>query len=166
MTKKPKVIAYKRKREGKTNYKRRLHLLMGRKPRLVVRPTLKNMIAQLVDFDTKGDKVLVTVHSSSLTKLGWKAGKGNVPAAYLCGYLLGLKGQKAGIKEAVLDIGWKSSTKGNRIYACLKGALDAGLKVNHDKEILPSEDRLKGKHIAEEIASQVESVKKAMVGEK
>ena len=166
MKKKPKVIAYKRKREGRTNYKKRLSLLMGGKPRLVVRPTLKNIIVQLVDFDPKGDKVLVTVHSNILSKFGWRASKGNVPAAYLCGYLLGLKGQKAGIKEAILDMGWKSSTKGNRIYACLKGALDAGLQINHDNEVLPSEDRLKGKHIAEELASQVESVKKAMAGEK
>ena len=40
-------------------------------------------------------------------------------------------------------------TKGNKIYACLKGVLDAGLNVPHSIEILPPEDRLSGKHIEE-----------------
>jgi large subunit ribosomal protein L18 len=33
------------------------------------------------------------------------------------------------------------------VYAALKGALDAGLKVPHSPDILPSEERIKGKHI-------------------
>ena len=166
MNKKPKVVALRRTREGKTNYKKRLKLLLAGKPRLVIRPTLKNIIVQLVGFEPKGDKILVGVHSAQLSKYGWKAGAGNIPAAYLSGYLLGLKSQKLGIKEAVLDMGWKISSKGNKIYACLKGALDGGLKINHDQEVLPSEERLKGKHINEELASAVESIKKAMESEK
>ena len=102
MNKKPKVVALRRQREGKTNYKKRLRLLVAEKPRLVIRPTLKNIIIQLVQFEPKGDKILVGFHSSKLEKYGWKAGKGNLPAAYLSGHLIGLRALKAGIKEAIL----------------------------------------------------------------
>jgi hypothetical protein len=33
------------------------------------------------------------------------------------------------------------------LYAALKGAIDAGLKIPYNEEILPSEDRIKGEHI-------------------
>jgi len=52
-----------------------------------------------------------------------------------------------GIKDAVLDIGLKDSTKGSRIFACLKGTVDAKLNVPCSKEVFPSEDRIKGEHI-------------------
>lgn len=166
MRKKPKTIPYRRKREGKTNYRQRLKLLKMGKPRLVIRPSLKNITVQLVEFEPKGDKVLLCIYSSKLNKLGWKGATGNIPAAYLCGYWLGLEAQKKAIKEAVLDMGWKASTKGNRVYACLKGALDSGLKVNHSKDILPAEERIKGQHINEETTKMFEKIKKTMEGEK
>ena len=39
--------------------------------------------------------------------------------------------------------------KGSSIYAALKGILDAGINLPYNKEILPSEDRIKGKHISD-----------------
>jgi len=36
MRKKPISVPYRRKREGKTNYKKRLKLLLSNKPRLVI----------------------------------------------------------------------------------------------------------------------------------
>jgi large subunit ribosomal protein L18 len=139
-------IPYKRKRTGKTNYRKRLALLKGRKSRLVVRVTNKNVISQLVDFDKKGDRVLAQVNSRELLKHGWKFSRKNLPAAYLTGFLLGKKAS-AKVKEAVLDSGLHTSVKGSRVYACLKGVLDAGINVPHDPEILPTPERLSGKHI-------------------
>jgi large subunit ribosomal protein L18 len=52
-----------------------------------------------------------------------------------------------GMKEAVLDIGMQKSIKGCRLFAALKGVVDAGVEVPHSDDILPSEDRLTGKHI-------------------
>jgi len=54
-----------------------------------------------------------------------------------------------GLKEAVLDIGLQSPTKGARVFAALKGVLDAGVSIPHNKEKLPEEERLSGQHIAD-----------------
>ena len=78
-----KVIQYRRKREGRTDYKKRLKMLISGIPRLVVRRTNKNIIVQVVDYSADGDKVIVTTNSSELSKLGWKHATGNIPAAYL-----------------------------------------------------------------------------------
>lgn len=145
---KKKPVAFRRKREGKTNYHKKLKTLSGRKIRLVVRPSLKGLTIQLISFQSGGDKVIYGMDISALKKLGWKGDGGNVSAAYLLGYLLGKKMVKK-IPEAILDTGLFSLTKGNRVYACLKGVLDAGLNIPHSAEILPPEDRLSGKHIEE-----------------
>jgi len=145
--KKPKTIHYKRKRQGKTNYRKRLRLLLAKKPRFIIRTTNQKTITQIIDFKTTGDIILVGVDSSALKKYGWNFSFKNIPAAYLTGYLIGKKALQKNIKETVLDIGFKPPIRGNKIYACLKGALDAGLNVFHSEEILPSEERISGKHI-------------------
>ena len=65
VSRKPRTVPYRRKRENKTNYLKRLKLLISRKGRLVVRFTNKRVLAQLVEFTSKGDKVLVGVDSST-----------------------------------------------------------------------------------------------------
>lgn len=141
-------MQFKRRREGRTDYANRLKLLYSSKLRLVVRRSLKYMKVQIVDFDKIGDKTLATASSEELKKIGWKFSCDNLPAAYLTGLLVGKKAVKAGIKEVILDSGLYSSTKGNRIYAVVKGAIDAGLKIPVSEDILPSEERIKGYHIA------------------
>ena len=153
-------IHFRRRREGKTNYKKRLKLLLSEKPRLVYRKTLKYIIGQIINFDKKGDVTLVGITSKILKKYGWKFACDNTPASYLTGYLLGKMALSRGIKEAVLDIGLYTSTKGGRMYAFAKGAIDAGLNVPCNEEMFPSEDRIKGLHISEEVAKNFEEVKK------
>ncbi|MCX8190775.1 MAG: 50S ribosomal protein L18 [Candidatus Aenigmarchaeota archaeon] len=155
-------IHYKRRREGKTNYRHRLKLILSKKPRLVFRKTLKYIIGQIIEFDKKGDKTLVGVTSKILRKFGWKFVCDNTPASYLTGYLLSKMALKNGIKEAVFDMGLYTSKKGCRAYAFLKGALDAGLKVPFNESILPSEERIKGLHINENVAKNFEEVKNAI----
>ncbi|MGC8998081.1 MAG: 50S ribosomal protein L18 [Candidatus Bathyarchaeia archaeon] len=143
-------VPYRRRREGKTDYRKRKALILSRKPRLVVRGSLKNIIVQIIAAKPHGDEVLVSAHSRELLKnYGWKAPRGNLPAAYLTGLLCGLKAKAKGIKEAVLDIGLHSPTKGARVFAALKGVLDAGLNVPHGEEKLPDEKRIQGVHIAQ-----------------
>ncbi len=156
----------KRRREGKTNYRKRLKLLLSKKPRLVVRKSLKYIRAQIMEFDKRGDKTLAFAFSKELKKFGWKHSFKNLCASYLTGLLIGKRALEKGIKEAVLDIGLHPSTKGSRIYACVKGALDAGLKVNVSEEVLPSEERIKGLHIGEDLKDEVERIKKEIMGEK
>jgi len=140
-------IPFRRKREGKTHYGKRLRLIASGKPRFVVRKTNKNIIVQLVQFNPEGDKVLASAHTNELKKHGWKLAKRNLPAAYLVGLLCGAKAKKSNIADAVLDIGLHPAIKGSLIYAALKGAVDAGLNIPHSENVFPSEDRLKGKHI-------------------
>jgi len=141
------TVYFRRKRKGFTNYRKRIKILTSNKPRLVVRKSLKNIQANIVEYSKKGDIVKVAFHSSGLRKLGWNCGTGNIPAAYLVGLMLGTKAKAANFSEAIFDIGINKSVKGSRIYAVLAGALDAGLKVPHGENILPSKDRLSGKHI-------------------
>ncbi len=141
-------LAFKRRREGKTDYRARLNLIGLDKSRLVVRITNQHTIAQIINVKVDGDETVVSAHSNELKKMGWLGNGKNTSAAYLTGFLLGKKALKAGITAAVLDIGLKSSTRGARIFATLKGAVDAGLNVPHGDVILPPEDRLRGEHVA------------------
>ncbi len=168
MKKKKETIQFRRKRERKTNYKKRLKILLAQKPRLVVRPSLKNITAQIIEYHPKGDITVVNAGSEELEKLGWKFNKGNVPSAYLTGLLIGQKAKEKDIKEAVLDTGLCSLTKGSRIFACLKGAIDAGLNIPCSEDIFPEESRIKGEHIAsfrkiENFSKEFESIKNKIV---
>jgi len=155
-------VAFRRRREGRTDYRSRQRLLRGGFPRAVVRTSLRHSSVQIVEFDTKGDKVIATAHSSELTKLGWNKSTGNTPAAYLTGYLAGMRAKAKGVEEAVLDIGLREPVKGAACFAVLKGLLDAGIEVPHGEDILPSEDRIKGKHISPDMDKLVEDVKNKM----
>ncbi|WP_456368966.1 50S ribosomal protein L18 [Geoglobus sp.] len=141
-------VPYRRRREGKTNYRKRLKLLLSRKPRLVVRITNRRVIAQIVEYHPDGDRTLVFADSKELERFGWKGDLNNTPAAYLTGLLIGKKAREAGIEEAILDIGLRTPSRGARIFAVLKGAVEAGLDVPHSEEILPDESRVRGEHIA------------------
>jgi large subunit ribosomal protein L18 len=143
-------VPYRRHREGKTDYRKRLKFLLSGKPRFVVRRSLSNFVAQVIEYAPEGDRVIVTVHSKKLyKKFGWKAHRGNLPTAYLTGLVCGFKALSKGIEECILDIGRQRATKGNSLFAALKGAIDAGLKIPYSEDILPSEERIKGVHIAE-----------------
>lgn len=142
-------VQLRRRREGKTDYKARKALVISGKPRLVVRNTLKNVIAQIIVAKPHGDEVLVSAHSRELKKYEWKAHAGNLPSAYLTGLLCGLKAKAQGVKEVILDIGLHSPSKGARVFAMLKGVLDAGVHVPHSEEKLPDEKRIEGEHIAQ-----------------
>jgi large subunit ribosomal protein L18 len=141
------IMPHRRRREQRTDYKQRLRLLKSGMPRFVVRASGSSITCQIISHDPKGDKTLASATSLELKKHGWKGNAGNIPAAYLTGYLCGHKA-KGKVKEAILDMGLHISVHGSRIYACLKGAIDSGLKIPHSEGVFPSEERIKGTHIA------------------
>lgn len=141
-------VQNRRRREGRTNYRKRLKLLMSKKVRFVVRITNQRIIAQMISYSPNGDRVLVNLSSEKLREFGWKGDLNNTPAAYLTGLLTGKMALKLGIKEAILDIGLRSPVKGSRVFAALRGAIEAGLEIPHDEEILPDDSRIHGEHIA------------------
>jgi len=155
-----KVVPFRRRREGKTNYAKRVNLLKSQIPRLIVRPSLQNMNVQIATYNARGDKMVAGTSSQSLKRLGWTVHKGNTPAAYLTGYRLGKIAKKKGITNAILDSGLRTPSKGSRIYACVKGVIDAGVIVPISEEVLPSEERIQGLHIQEKMAQLFHSVKK------
>ena len=141
------TVQFRRKREGLTNYRKRLKMLVSNKPRLVVRTSLKNIQAAIVKYDKKGDVVKVSSHSSNLKKFGWVYDTGNLPTAYLVGLLIGKRAKNAKLDDAILDAGINKPVKGSRVYAVLAGALDTGLKIPHNKENLPMKERVMGNHV-------------------
>ena len=150
-------VPFRRRREGKTNYRSRKALVLSRLPRLTVRGTLKHMTAQIIEAKTTGDKVIVSARSRELKKTyGWQGGCGNTPAAYLTGLLCGYRATAHKVKKAVLDIGLHSPSRGARVFATLKGALDAGITVPHKEDVLPDETRIRGQHVAD-YANQLSS---------
>jgi large subunit ribosomal protein L18 len=142
-------VAFRRRREGKTDYNARIKLVDLDKSRLVVRISNANVIAQIINIGKNGDETIVSAHSKELQKMGWLGGTSNSSAAYLTAYLCGKKALAAGVEEAVFDIGLKPSIKGSKVFAALKGATDAGLYVPHGESVIPSDDRISGENISE-----------------
>lgn len=130
-------------RKTKTDYRRRLKLLKSHLDRLVIRKTDHYIIGQIIRYDEKGDKTLVSVNSKELLNFGWDLGLKNIPAAYLTGYLIA---KKSDIKEAVVDKGNRILHNGSFILYFEKGAIDAGMDL-HAGELKLDEDRMLGKHI-------------------
>jgi len=154
-------VAFRRRRQGKTDYQLRRGLVVSGLPRFVVRGSLRNIGVQIVKAEVNGDRILASAHSSELSKkYGWLGSTGNLASAYLTGLLCGFKAVHIGVKEAVLDIGLHYPSKSSRVFAALKGGLDAGVTIPFEKEKLPDEKRLAGQHIVE-YAKQLSPVPEA-----
>ncbi|MBI2665146.1 50S ribosomal protein L18 [Candidatus Woesearchaeota archaeon] len=154
-SKKPRTVEYRRRREQKTDYQKRLKLLFFGKPRLVVRMTNQKLIAQLVEFKEAGDVVITGADSFALKEKGWTHSFKNIPACYLFGLLIGKKGLEKKVDEAVLDTGMVTPHKKGKLYAFLKGVLDSGMKIPHGaSEIFPEEKALTGVNITDYFKSK------------
>ncbi len=148
----------RRLREEKTNYRKRKHLLMGRRDYITVQISSQNTLVQIHKPEMQGDKVLASAHSRYLLGKGWKGSRKNIPAAYLTGYLAGKKALGKGVKAAVLYSGTRKYTQ--RMAAALKGVIDAGLEVPADSETFPNEERISGKHL--KVQNEISKVKSAI----
>ncbi len=142
-------VAFRRRREGRTDYQARYRLVLSKETRAVVRKSLKNITIQFVVSKLEGDITLSYTKSTDLIKYGWEYNRGNTPAAYLTGFLAGCRAIKKGIKRAILDLGPQSTVHGGRLFATLKGLVDAGMEIPHNPAVFPSPDRIKGEVIAE-----------------
>jgi large subunit ribosomal protein L5e len=160
-------VKFRRRRQGKTDYRARKRLIMQYKNkystpryRLVVRFSNKDIIVQVTFAKLTGDIVLASATSRELRRYGLKVGFTNYASAYTTGLLLGrrllsrlgladkYKGQEQVTGEdytvkvndegprpfkALLDVGLSRTSTGARIFAVLKGALDAGLNIPHSE---------------------------------
>ncbi|MCS7126718.1 MAG: 50S ribosomal protein L18 [Aigarchaeota archaeon] len=142
-----KRVPPRRRREGLTDYRARLKLVKSGLPRLVIRKSNRYIQVQIVKSKAGGDETLLTVTSKHLLKYGWRAGTKNLSAAYLTGLLTGVLAKKKNIEKAIVDIGLYTPIKGSRIFAVVKGVIDAGVEVPVSEEKLPEDERIKGEHI-------------------
>ena len=158
----------RRRQENKTDYAKRIKLLKGELPRIVVRKTNKYIIVQYVTSKEAQDKILAGVSSKVLLDYGWpKEAKGSlksIPAAYLTGYLFGKKISPQGKeKNPIMDFGIIRNLHKTKIYAVVKGLIDAGVQIKYKKNIFPDENRIKGEHMKNKI--NVEAIKSKIIKE-
>ncbi|MEM4348134.1 MAG: 50S ribosomal protein L18 [Candidatus Anstonellaceae archaeon] len=140
-------VAFRRRRLNLTNYAKRLALIKGGRPRMVVRKSSRNVTVQFIDFSPQGDKVICSAEGRELLEFGWVP-HCNSPTAYLVGLLAGKRAKKAGVENFNLDIGMQTPSKGAVVFAALQGALDAGLSTNYPEKMI-DDARIKGEQIAE-----------------
>jgi len=160
-------VKFKRRREGKTDYRARKRLTAQDKNkyncpkyRLVVRITNKDIITQVTYARLEGDHVMCAAYSHELPRYGMPIGLCNYAAAYATGLLLSrriltklnladkykgngdINGQDYNVEEladgprpfcALLDVGLRRTTTGNKCFAVLKGATDGGMEVPHSE---------------------------------
>ncbi|KAK8940371.1 60S ribosomal protein L5 [Platanthera guangdongensis] len=88
-------VKYKRRREGKTDYRARIRLINQDKNkyntpkyRFVVRFSNKYIVAQIISATIAGDMVLTAAYSHELPHYGLEVGLTNYAAAYCTGLLL------------------------------------------------------------------------------
>ena len=88
-------VKYRRRREGKTDYRARRTMVLQDKTkynqpkyRMVVRVTNSDIITQVVHSKIAGDQVLMAAYSHELPAFGVKVGLTNYAAAYCTGLLL------------------------------------------------------------------------------
>jgi large subunit ribosomal protein L5e len=88
-------VKFRRRREGKTDYRQRKRLVTQDKTkynspkyRLVVRITNGDIICQIVEAKIIGDSVLAVAYAHELTRYGMPVGHTNYAAAYATGLLV------------------------------------------------------------------------------
>lgn len=161
-------VAKRRRKECKTDYAKRIKLLKSGAPRIVFRKTNRYVLAQYVTSKEAQDKVEFGINSKHLMKYGWpKEARGSlksIPAAYLTGFLMGKKIIDKKLKTPVIDFGMLRVLHKSKVYAFLKGLIDAGVKIDCKEETFPKEERIKGQDLKNkipfnEIKSKIQSEK-------
>ena len=154
-------VAFRRRREKKTDYEKRLALVKSEKPRMVVRRSNRYVTVQFIEFKPDGDRTMLTVTGKNIAKLFNWPSKRNVWSAYLAGLYAGKEASKKGVKEFVLDLGMRTPSKGSVVFSALQGAVDAGLKTKYNAEKVPSE---KLSSPPDEIKALFDETKKKILG--
>lgn len=134
-------VKYRRRRQGKTDYRARLRLCTQDrnkyntpKYRLIVRFTNKDIIAQVAYATLAGDVVVSAAYAHQLSDYGLPVGHTNYAAAYAVGLLIARRTlAKFGLAEAYEgnteelgdDYNVEANDEGPRPFACV---LDTGIK--------------------------------------
>ncbi len=156
-----KILAKRRRLEGRTNYTKRKKLLEGYKPRIVARKTNRYIILQYIESKEARDFIKASAFSKELLEFGWpqeSAGSlKSLCAAYLTGFLLGKRIVSKKLSgEVVLDTGLIRSVSSSRIYAAVKGIIDSGAKLKCNEKMFPKQERIKNKSFFDKVKSNID----------
>ncbi|URD77532.1 Chromatin assembly factor 1 subunit A [Musa troglodytarum] len=143
-------VKYKRRRQGKTDYRARIRLINQDKNKYNTPKyrfiTNKDITAQIISASIAGDLVLASAYSHELPRYGLEVGLTNYAAAYCTGLLLARRvlkmlemddeyqgnveatGEDFSVEpaesrrpfHALLDVGLVRTTTGNRVFGALK----------------------------------------------
>lgn len=153
----------RRRKEGKTDYKKRMGLLKSGVPRIVFRKTNKQILAQYVQSKEAKDKVVFGVVSKDLLKHGWPkeflGSLKSIPASYLTGFLAGKIIQSKKLETPIVDSGMTRIIKKSRFFAFLKGLVDSGVEIQCDSANFPEDEKVKGKNLKKDFSSEFEKIK-------
>ena len=159
-------VPFSRRKEQKTDYEQRLDLVSSDKPRVVVRLSNNHTRVHVSRYNPEGDENSAQTISKELEEYGWEHHTGNLPAAYLTGFLAG---HKADTEEAILDIGLRKNSRKGRVFAAVQGLRDAGVEVPAGEEAIPDQSRMNGEHIkemtGEDVPENLETVKENIEGD-
>jgi large subunit ribosomal protein L18 len=161
------IVPKRRRRENKTDYRARFDILKSKLDRIVIRKTNKYIAIQQVSNSEAQDFVKVGITSKELLEHGWSEKNAgslkSLPASYITGLLAG---KKIGKGKFIVDFGMIKNNAGSRVYAALKGLIDAGLEINANEKIFPSKERLEGSHLKPELKEMIKKVKEKVRGAK
>ena len=133
-----KALDFRRRREAKTDYNKRLSIIKGNLDKIVIRKTNRRIIGEVIRYGEGGDQVIAYVDSGLLaSKYNWPS-RSNRATAYLTGLMLAktVKEKKLDKNtEYVLDIGLSSPVKNSIPFVFAKGCIDGGLKLRSGIEI-------------------------------
>ena len=153
----------RRRREGKTDYLKRIKLLKSNSPRVVFRKTNRYLIVQYILSKEAQDRVILGVNSKKLLGYGWpkelEGSLKSISAAYLTGFLLGRNILKEKLEKPIVDFGMNRAIHKSKPYALLKGLIDSGIKINCPKEAFPEEERIKGENMIEDFSKFFDKIK-------
>ena len=152
-----------RRRENKTDYKKRLGLLKSRKPRIVFRKTNRYIIGQYITSKNAQDKIALGLTSNELIKYGWpkdfNGSLKSITASYLTGYLIGKRITKEKLENPILDLGMIRVSHKTKVYAFIKGLIDSGIEINCEEENFPEEERIQGKNLKKDFSKTFKEIK-------
>ena len=147
----------KRRHEGRTDYKSRMHMLKSEEPRVVFRKSNRYLFGQIVVSEIAQDKVIVGASTKELLSRGWPKNLSgslkSLPAAYLMGYMLAKKSKE--IHEGILDIGLLRHVAKSRAYAFVKGMKDGGFDISCNDDALPDDEMLSKKSETAKLINQL-----------
>ena len=160
----------RRRKDNKTDYGKRLKLLKSERPRIVFRKTNRYIIAQYITSEETRDKVEIGVNSKQLLNYGWpkefEESLKSIPASYLTGLLIGKKILKVKGENPIVDLGMIRNIHKTKVFAFLKGIIDAGVKIKHKEETFPDEEIIMGKHLKKDFSEIFNKIKSNIDSEK